>query len=309
MVRPLCLGVVLAACQSKDPVDPDETSGSDTATGAALEPAPLAAPSGGGCPSFGAGPVTFVSDGLERRATVITPADPEPGLPVAFVFHGLTSPQFDPMGSMVEGLGLRAEAEARRVIFVIPEARPVELPLVGVVSLWGILGDEAPDLRLYDDLRTCVIEAFDADTGRVSAFGHSGGALWTTVVAANRADTLAAFGELSGGADIEIPLLGGPFVVWAPSGIDLPALLVTGGSEDVWPDTTFTLIDFTAATDTLTEALVAEGQAVTRCEHGRGHYVIPPKMLDNVLDFALGHQFGRPNPSTDDTLPDDCWRP
>lgn len=298
MHRILLIALVCGCADSEPAADTAPTDGL----------APLTTPSAG-CPAFeeSGEPVTITSGGLERQVTVVFPKDVAPNAPVLFSFHGLGTPSQDPMGSLVAGFKLQIEANARDAIFVVPEARASELPLVGLVSLWGILDDEDPDLQLFDDLRTCVIEAFDADPRRVGAWGHSGGALWTTVVGRERADALASIVELSGGASIELPVIGGPFVDWDPVGRDLPALLVTGGETDVWPDVELTLIDFGAATETLSASLVEEGQHVGRCDHGAGHFNIPPDTLATALDWLVDHRFGEASPV--DALPDECWWP
>jgi hypothetical protein len=289
--------LALSACS------PDETAGPGEA---APEPAPLVTPSGT-CPSGSAATESITSYGLDRNVRVVAPAAPEPDLPIVFVFHGLSTP-FDVIGSFVSGFDLEDAAEELGVIFVVPESRTVAMPVVGDVLLWGILDDEEPDLALYDDLRTCVVEAYDADPFRVSAWGHSGGALWASDLAINRADTLAGFGAFSGGANLEIPLLGGPFVPYVTPAATIPAFLATAGDEDVWPDPTLVLVDFEAATTSLETALVADGNPVARCRHDQGHFVVPPDLYDGMLDFLVDQRFGEPPAFGDGAgLPAGCW--
>jgi poly(3-hydroxybutyrate) depolymerase len=279
--------------EATDPVD-----GSSTGEGTAAEDlptAPLAPLSDGECPDM-SGLSTFSSAGLERKVKIIQPANGGEGMPLIFAFHGLVSPDMNPISTVVDGFGLKNLADELGAVIVAPEARVTDLPMVGEFNLWGILGDELEDLVLYDDLRTCVGENLDVDLMRVSAFGHSGGALWTSMLAIERADTLSSVVEFSGGASLTIPLLGGPFIPYMTPASPVPALLFTGGPEDVWPDQTLTLVDFEAATDSLQEGLVGDGSLVVRCKHTQGHFSIPFDAMDLATPWLEQHVFEQPSP-------------
>lgn len=298
-MRRLCmLSILLWGCASTDadekPVD-DETK---------LEPAPLAELSDGDCPDMSvSGTSFFSSGGLERKVSVVIPKGRPENAPVIFTFHGLVPSDYDPVSEMVAGFDLQAAADELGAIFITPESRVTELPGVGSLLLWGILDDAEPDLVLFDDLRTCVANELGADVFRFSAWGHSGGALWTTVLVGARSLTLATALEFSGGAELTIPLMGGPFVTYEAPEWDIPVLLASGGSGDVWPDPTFILVNFEEATDTLTAGLQGDGHTVVRCKHSLGHFSFPNDGWIYAQEWLSSHRFAEPSGVLDGTIP------
>ncbi len=298
------LVLTLVACGGKDlPLLPD--TGAAAAAGPNGPTAPLAALSDGECPDM-SGTSRFSSGGLKRRVRIVTPKDAPPGLPVVFGFHGLVPTGFDAIGDIVDGFDLKSLADELGVVFVVPEARELEFPGFGSLLLWGILDDTEPDLVLYDDLRTCLSRDLDVDLERMSVWGFSGGALWTSVIALERADTLASFVEFSGGNSFTVPLLGGPYIPYATPPHLPPALLVSGGDNDVWPDTTFTVIDFEDASDSLARSLANDGAVVARCHHQLGH-TIPSNLWDLGVEWLVSHSFTGDSPWADGAaLADDC---
>ncbi|MCB9795902.1 MAG: hypothetical protein H6741_24670, partial [Alphaproteobacteria bacterium] len=70
-----------------------------------------------------------------------------------------------------------------------------------------------------------------------------------------------------------------------------PALLVSGGTQDVWPSPQFALIDFVAGTDTLESNLVADGHVVVRCRHNQGHTITQDEYAFAV-EWVTSHRFG-----------------
>jgi acetyl esterase/lipase len=173
------LSLLLWGCSEKvDPDDPDDQE---------LQPAPLAELSDGDCPDMSASGISsFQSGGLERAVSVIIPEDRPADAPVIFTFHGLVPSDYDPLPELVAGFQLQQMADELGAIVITPVARVTNLPGVGSLLLWGVLDDADPDLVLFDDLRTCVAHELGADLSRISAWGHSGGALWTTVLMGER---------------------------------------------------------------------------------------------------------------------------
>ena len=266
--------------------------------------ADLAPLSSGECPDLSAsGTSTFLSSDEERKVTVLLPASGTTNAPVVFFFHGLTSPDATPEPTVytADALGLQDVADALGAIIVLPES-PLQ-DLFGVeFFLWNVVsGHEETDLALYDDLRTCVADALGADMERVSAIGFSGGALFTTVVATQRADTLSTFVELSGGADIDVFLFDEPVSAYTTPAWSVPSLLVSGGSSDVWPDASFVVVDFDEATDTLAADLEADGHYAVRCQHNAGHTITTPAYTFTV-DWVSSHTYGEPSPYATDGI-------
>lgn len=268
--------------------------------------APLTTLSSGQCPDLSrSGTSSFLSSGTERKVTVLLPESGAAGAPVVVFFHGLTTPDAspEPTVEMAEGLYLQDVADETGTIIVLPEA-PVRDLFGYKFYLWMVEETESDDLVLYDDLRTCLSSELNADLERFTAFGFSGGALFTTVVATRRADTLATFIELSGGADIEVPLFADLFSAYATPAWTLPGLLASGGDEDVWPSPSAPLVDFEAASDTFADRLVDDGHFVARCHHDNGHTITYDEYLLSI-DWLSSHRFGQPSPYASAGLGDD----
>lgn len=294
--------LLLAACPEKD--------GSDGTTDETTRPEPAAtvALSDGACPDLSASNIgTFSSGGHERRVAVILPETIPDGMPVVFSWHGLTTPEYKPVESFVDWFDMQAEADANGVAFLVPEALPYNL-LGNSVLLWGILGNETADLTLYDDLRTCMIDELGADPRRISSWGFSGGALWTSKLIMERGDTLASAVIFSGGVEFEVPFLGEQLSYTAPA-YDLPVLLGHGGDSDVWPDPSAVIIPFKETTKHLEEHLAEDGHTVWTCNHGLGHN-LPNWFWNTNLDWLLAHEYGDPSPwdggAGASDLPDKC---
>jgi predicted esterase len=190
---------------------------------------------------------------------------------------------------MVRGLGLQRVANENNALIVLPQSGIMEL-LGFRFFLWDLVVETDGDLVLFDDLRACAAEQHDIDLPATSAFGFSGGALFTTVLIRERGDAFAAAVEASGGADISVPIWTTPGAAYGSPPTPLPTLLMSGGEADVWPDPSLTLVDFTAATDTLEAGLVTDGHTVVRCRHSAGH-TIPQRGYQLALEWAFGHRF------------------
>lgn len=275
-----------------------EDTGDDTDSDDANQPlpAPIADLSDGECPDMSvSGTNTFSSSGESRTVTTVVPSNLEPGMPLVFFFHGLLDASTSsPSAYHVTALNLQSYADEMGVIFVLPES-PI-MNLAGFAFyMWTVDSFESPDIVLYDDLRTCANQQLEVDLNRVHAVGFSGGALFTTVVARDRGDTLASIIEMSGGSDVAIPLSTEPYSEYETSEYAMPALLITGGANDIWPDASFTIVDFAAATDSLQDQLVEDGHYVVRCDHGQGHTVTFDSMRV-AWEWVTNHEYGVETP-------------
>lgn len=294
----LIVGAVMIGCGDAGSTD----DGSDD-TGPGVEPppwAPLASLSEGQCPALDqSGTSTFQSGGFERKVNIQLPSGGvTPGMPVLFTWHGLTTPDSNPIQLMVQGFGLADMADQYGAIIVTPEARTQSIPLVGSFSLWsGLIDDTTPDMVLYDDLRTCLSQTHDVDLGRIYSWGHSGGALWTSALLIERANTLAAAVVMSGGVDVELPLVnGGLALPYSAPAATVPVVLSSGGQSDVWPDATFTIINFENTTEHMGQRLAGDGHYVVRCQHELGHYQLPPDLVSFGPEFMFAHAMGEASP-------------
>ena len=288
----------------------DDTGGSTEGRGWTTVPlAALTELSSGECPDLSAsGTSSFLSSDEDRTVTAIIPEGGTEDAPLVVFFHGLTTPDATPNPTeyMAEALDLQSVADEFGVVILLPEA-PLR-DLFGLeFYLWDVENLNGTDLVLYDDLRTCAADELNIDLNRVHAFGFSGGALFTTVVAGYRADTLASMVEHSGGSDITIPFYSYPVSEYQTPAWTLPALLGSGGDTDVWPSTSLALIDFEAATDNLSDELVADSSFVVRCHHDSGHTITTEGYL-LTIDWLLAHTYGEPSVyETDGLGADSSW--
>ena len=279
--------ITLAGCGSEK----------DSGTEQLWESAPLTELSGS-CPTIDNGGAiqTFMSSGIDREVQFVLPTDPQPGMQPVFFFHGLMPEGSNPTNQMISSLNLQAEADQHNLVFVLPVSQIWEL--VGQrFHLWNIeQGTEAEDLTLYDDLRTCIANHFDVQNSDAlnldlsSVMGFSGGALFATVVRSNRPDTLSSVVEMSGGADLQVPGFANPFSVHNPGPRDGPTLLISGGASDVWPNASFTVVDFDDASQHLFSELLSAEHTSVLCTHSNGH-TITPRAWNQALDWITNHSF------------------
>jgi poly(3-hydroxybutyrate) depolymerase len=299
----LPLIAVLIGCNSE--------KGSDSAEeGRGWLTAELAELSSGECPDMSESgeTSTFVSSGEERTVTTVHPSSPDGPMRIVFFYHGLMDPGStpNPTGYMANAMDLQEMADEHNAVIVLPQSRVWSM-LGMEFFMWDVEdGTSDNDLALYDDLRTCIAEGFDVDLDKAVVFGFSGGALFTTVVLTQRSDTLAAAVEMSGGADIEMATFENKFSRYETPENPLPVLLAEGGSSDVWPDSSFTLLDFHEATDTLQSKLLADGHYVVRCSHSSGHTITWP-IYEVAIEWLTGHSYGQPSPFEGDIGAWESW--
>ncbi|MFZ5477466.1 MAG: alpha/beta hydrolase family esterase [Myxococcota bacterium] len=274
------------ACVAPEDASLDDTAGT---AGTVAGPAPLAEISDGQCPDLSVNTSTFSSGGVEREVRVIVPEGDTAGMPLVFVWHplGATARQ------MVQWLGLVDWAEQVGAVVVVPSAREDNL------FEWDFWNDDAYDVTLFDDVRTCLADELDVDLWRVSATGMSAGGLWTTELAMARADALSTVAIMSGG------LMEG-YLEYTTPARPLPVLAMHGGESDTY-DAGGIVLHFDEQTEDLVEGLVADGSFVVVCDHGLGH-TIPSDGVDTLAAWLPTHVWGEPSPFLDglDGLPDYC---
>ena len=298
--------LLFLACTATDKPVGDDTA-LDTAEGP--QPAALAPLSSDSCPDLSAsGTSTFVSSGEDRQVTIVLPeSGVQAGAGINFFFHGLTEPTqtSNPGGDTASGLDFQAVANETGDIWVAPDSQVQNLYNIMDVYLWDLGLATDHDLVLYDDLRTCIAQKWEVDLKHVVAMGFSGGALFTTVVAVHRADTLATVIEMSGGSDLTVPGQDDLWSKYATPTTNFPVLLSTGGETDVWPSTQMVIVDFGAATDTFQGELRTDSHFGVRCEDDRGHSM-NNKEWNLAQAWASAHTFGEPSPWEDGDLGDDA---
>ena len=63
-----------------------------------------------------------------------------------------------------------------------------------------------------------------------------------------------------------------------------------GGDSDVWPDPSFTIVDFQQGTEELAQKLLVDGHVVGRCQHNLGH-TITSDIWDLALTWLAAHEY------------------
>lgn len=322
-MRGAMLLAVLIGCGDKDDTATTDSGGAE----AASDVAPLTEPSSGECPDMSASGLTstFLSSGDERKVTILYPSDLDQDLSLVFFFHGLmeSASTPEPTSYMADALGGQALADELGAVIVLPQSPvwPASIPFVGDFELfmWDARAEPLyQDLVLYDDLRSCAAQQFEnIDLEKTFAMGFSGGAIFTTQVLTERADTLAAAIEASGGVDVDLTLalqfidipgveeaIGAPYRT--PDRI-VPTLLISGGEADVWPSTALEIVNFEESSDLLYDKLVEDDFFVMRCRHERGHS-LPRNVQDIIFDWVKVHRFGETSPyETDGIGEHDEW--
>lgn len=280
------LPALLLACTGKA-TDDTSSTGTDDSADTGPQPAALAELSNGECPDFSeTGSAKFMSAGEERKVVSYWPADRPEDMPVVFVWHPLGATARD----MVGWLELEDYANEVDAIVIAPDA------LDSNVFDWDFWNGGTADVTMYDDLRTCVSQEFNANLKKVSATGMSAGALWTTWLAVHRGDTLSTVLTFSGGTE--------PVVDYSTPAGAFPALLNYGGETDDYNGGGST-VDFQETTINFANELYVDEHAVVLCNHDMGH-TIPPDGHDQMEAWLTVQTFGQPSAVDASALPNYC---
>lgn len=285
-MRSILLVLGLAACGEK--------AVEDTAP-QVPQPSELAPVSSGTCPDLSvSGLVSWQSGGEERWTSVRRPETLGEGAPIVFFFHGFSTPSATPQISeyFADALDLQAMADDLGAIVLVPESRTY-MQFGMTFFMWNVWEEDDLDLVLYDDLRTCAVEA-GGDVRQLHIMGFSGGSLFVTTLYRERNETLASAMEFSGGSDIDVALYDNPLSRYATPTNPVPILLASGGEMDEWPEG-LPMVDFQAATDTMQGHLVEDGIFMVRCQHDAGHTITQSEM-GLMEEWPFVHAYGEPSP-------------
>jgi predicted esterase len=242
----------------------------------------------GACPALAAAPAaTKIGD---RELIVFRPATiaVTEKLPVIFLWHWLGG-SADKMGDVLE---VQAAVEKHRFVAAVPVSKSDAL------FRWPF-EDSQPQARVdeeaqfFDDMLACIASALPVNADCVSTAGVSAGALWSAQLAVARSERISSFVSLSGG-------VGGFVRDWSTVPHRMPALVLWGGSDDVYPES-FTIVNFEDASRELEGALGTDGHFMVECTHNCGHAVppfdAPPPgglRFDMMWRFLLDHPYWLP---------------
>jgi polyhydroxybutyrate depolymerase len=225
----------VAACTVDDRPDAAADGGSVTAsvesqTTEARTAADPSDPSGDPVPSPGCGSGTAAGtvveehrsidvDGVERWFLLTAPeaVDDEP-LPLLLDFHGLS--EGAEIHTRMSGLGELALTEGFVLAFPNGTGSPVR---------WLIGPDDNPDVRFVDVLIDTLAAERCIDLSRVYSTGLSNGAMFSSLLACERADRIAAIAPIAGVLHPEGCRPGRPVPVMAVHGTADPILHFNGG--------------------------------------------------------------------------------
>lgn len=242
---------------------------------------------GGTCPLLVPGINTITSGGRTRQFILVVPAglDPSERLPVLFLWHWLGGEADD---FLTRG-EVQAGADEARFIAVIPESRG-DLRLQWPYSLIDSAARMEEEATFFDDMLSCVSEAFPTNNDCVSSVGVSAGALWTSQLAQLRAEHLSSIIVLSGGVGTSGDLLN-PIHPWRGAAHAMPAIVLWGGPTD-WCG-----VNFNVLSANLEGSLETDGHFFVECIHDCSHAeppLDPPPGLSKYAGlwrFALDHPF------------------
>ena len=228
---------------------------------------------------------------------VVIPETLEDNAPVLFFFHGLLDPNStpNPASYMANGLNMQNLANETGSVIVLPVS-DIMTEFGMSFFMWDVMETSTTDLVLYDDLRTCLSNELSVDLSRISLMAFSGGSLFATTLARERSDSIASIVEISGGADIDVPIFENLLSRYERPAWDMPMLLISGGDNDAWPDVIFSIVDFNEATDTLENHRTADDLFTVRCRHERGHLLTTQAYQTAINWFKADHVFGEPSP-------------
>lgn len=237
----------------------------------------------GTCPALVAGMNSIQSSGGERKFMIALPKDMAAGekLPVVFLWHWLggDAKDFYDRGDVQNAI------DELRFIAVLPEKKG------DVTFTWpmDLLSSDArmqEELKFFDDMLSCVSQAFTINESCVSTVGVSAGALWSAQLAGHRGKHLSSFVSLSGG-------VGGVTKGWNPPGHAMPAIVLWGGPTDDCAG----VLKFESTSKTLENELEKGGHFFLECIHNCGHaeppFDAPPgtTTYKGMWDFVLDHPY------------------
>lgn len=296
-----CLVGCAADTTGTDDTDTDAAAAGDTdGTAAQLpDPAPVAAYSGlpgASCPDMEGDVRQMSSHTFTNRALTVVLPDKTKNAGVLFAWHG----NGDTGKNFASYLNASSLADDLGVIVVAPESD------AGGFGLdWGVPPNNTKgDSTFFDDILACLDAQYELDRSRVYSVGFSAGALWTSWLAMNRSDYLAATVMFSGGSDGDSGVPGVKVNPYSMPDKLIPVLMTEGGPQDE------VVVNFQDMTNNMSRKLRRDGHTAIVCSHSQGH--TPPNGFQNwAWDFLDAHRYGMdPSPyaSSDPSgnLPANC---
>jgi predicted esterase len=261
----------------------------------------------GTCPSFSytltaGGNTAFPSGGRNRGFQLVVPdavATGEGPWPVVFLWHGYGD---DTDGFISAVRTLAGDAEFP-FIAVAPESIPLNLATTPIGFEWDMLeyrseADGSLDVTLFDDILTCLDEAYGVDADRVYSVGMSAGGIMSAELSIARRDVLASAVVFSGAYfsdSTQTMCMGTLCTRWPePAGdVAIPILLAWGGTADVYDVVPGVMsINFNDHANQSLTYLNGLGSDVIACNHGEGHVMPAGLRAAQYIRFLRDHPRG-----------------
>ncbi len=300
---------VLAACGSTTAASgstatADTTTGADaTADDAATAqdvatadvpqtPQPATPPAyEGTCPDFTkGGTVSITSGGFKRSVRVALPQDltsPDNGL--VFLWHGLG----DSASNFSSAFGATSIAKNNNAVVITPDVCSAS----GCSQMFGwafLTDDGGADVKLFEDVISCVSQQVTIDARRVYSTGFSAGALWTTWLLINRAEYLGSVAIFSGGIDPSQ-------VAYVTPKWPIPVIGFYGSQSG---DQFQGMVFFHELMQTLIGDLRTDKIFTVDCDHELNAHTIPSGGVEAGIEFMFNHKYGdKSSYETDGALP------
>lgn len=176
---------------------------------------------GGQAGTFPAEPIDVCGVTRTYRLVVPPSVSPDRPAPLVFAFHGIfESKDYMPLYSHLDGL-----AAAKGFILVYPEGEGHCWPLA--------LEWSREDLAFFDALYAHLTGQYNVDLNRVYLTGMSNGAYFSSLVALQRSDRVAAIAVHSGGLSCTWPELLGSGEVTVAAKRKFPVMIVHGDADPI----------------------------------------------------------------------------
>jgi predicted esterase len=233
---------------------------------------PVIPPITGTCPAFQTGTISFM--GLGGIQMEVGPKAPGPTAPMLLYWHGTGSMSGEYamsfMGAPAVAQGITSQGG---VIVSFQNTSGV-----GDCSCSGTFIFCMGDMDIMDQFVACAVRDYNVDPRRIFTMGCSAGGLFSTCMAANRSQYIAAAAPNSGG----FPVLSQPF-----SSAHIPALMTVHGA----PGVDVVAIDFSQSSKIADDTFKNAGGFVINCNHGGGHCG-GTVVDDQVWEFFQAHPYG-----------------
>lgn len=238
----------------------------------------------------------LVIDGIERSFLLDVPDDAATAgpLPVVFNWHGLG----DTASNMRTLFSGAVNGPDYKFILVTPEDSAYKLSAMGqsfVLDWDAFTADEKNrEVRLYDEVLSCLKTKYSVDPDRVHCAGFSIGSIVCDMIGTLRGDTYASSATYSGGYlndPDNYDAMMAYVVKWPEYTVAnrYAQLFLHGGTQDTYPLGGLITIHFDQYAIHDSAYLGSKGHDNVLCNHGKGHTAPAGFSQANLVKFLADH--------------------